>query len=678
MENTAATLPPGANRDAMLAYARQRFVTTLAETASACGIRTPGLSACLIAAAGRAFDDLAGLRSREEFVKLRSLTASRISLVHPEDMDLTVAMINLAHDLSDACEAQLPKLHLLFMTLLDQHSSVVDQLPVGPDAVCAALRELCDHDEMPASQRLGIPERVEKPLARALNQLYADLTEAFTQAGVTPKSLLRSANETGGVVRAAQGLGGASSLPVAQDSTADGPLAQLQNNVLRKRCFSGEGGGSGMTDPALLQAILDQVTQWLTERQLDAAHQPYGAASAQVNLGELSGLLPASSNASLEALNLSFDALLLDKTLCSVIKPSLGRLRLPVCKAALLDGEFLAQADHPARRLLDVALRLAATLPLDEASAHPVCVAIEEAACRVQRNFANDVVIFADAAAPLEALEKSREADASARAAAFGPLAEREARREQARSRAARAIRALCAAAPPAPVQIFLERLWVRVLAAIHQTAGEKSADWVAALATANHLIESVQAKSDAEARQRLTAELPTLLAELRAGMESIATPPILAERAFQSFVALHSAALRGKAPDLSAYQDVLPPAMPPRVDTATDIPGLHVVRLSPDSDTERDLPDWIAQLQLGDWLLLSLPDQTPQRLRIGWIGGTPRLLLLTRPDDDFTVLMPLRWLVMRAAEQAASPLPMEAPFDRAAQAAIRLMQGYA
>lgn len=62
------------------------------------------------------------------------------------------------------------------MTLLDQHSSVVDQSPVGPDAVCAALRELCDHDEMPASQRLGIPERVEKPLARALNQFYADLT----------------------------------------------------------------------------------------------------------------------------------------------------------------------------------------------------------------------------------------------------------------------------------------------------------------------------------------------------------------------------------------------------------------------------------------------------------------------------------------------------------------------
>lgn len=679
MENTPSTLAPGASREAILAYSRQRFIQTMLDAVGTCGIRSPGLIECLSLGAGRAFDELAGLHSREEFVKLRSLTASRISLVHPEDMDLTVALINLAHGLSDACEGRLSKLHLLFMTLLDQHSSVVDQLPIGPDAACSALRELCDNDEMPSELRLGIPERVEKPLAKALDSLYVELTESLSKAGLVPKSLLRSANEPGGTVRAEHGLGGARSQADEREPVAGGPLGQLQSNVLRKRSYAGEGGsGSAMTDPTLLQAILDQVTQWLTERQTEAARQPYGTDSAQVNLGELSGLLPASSNAALEALNLSFDALLLDKELCSAVKPSLGRLRLPVCKAALIDATFLSQPEHPARRMLDVALRLAISLRVDEAASNPVCQAIEEAACRVQRNFSNDVVIFSDAALPLEALEQSRNADASARAGMLVALAEREARREQARSRAARAVRALCATEPPAPVQIFLERLWVRVLANIHQTKGEKSPEWVKALATANHLIESVQPKTDAEGRRQLTADLPDLLGELRAGMESIATPEILRERAFHSFVALHSAALRGKAPDLSAYQDVLPPAMPPRVDTLPEIPGLHVVRLSPDSDTERDLPEWIAQLKPGDWLQLALPDAAPQRLRVGWIGGMPRLLLLTRPDEELAVLLPLRWLVMRAAEQAASLLPMEAPFERAAQTAIRLAQGYA
>lgn len=677
MEHSTAGLPPGAGREAMLAYARQRFVATLVETVSTCGIRLPGLAACLGSAAERAFDELAGLHSREEFVKLRSLTASRISLVHPEEMDLTVAMINLAHSLGDACETELPRLHLLFMSLLDQNSSVLDQLPVGPDAVCAALRALCDHDDLPISQRLAIPEQVERPLATALRPLYAELSDAFVRAGLTPKSLLRSANEPSGAMRpAAHGLGGASS-QVDEGDAAGGPLGQLQHSVLRKRSFAGEASG-GMTDPGLLQAILDQVTQWLTERQLEAARQPYGVASAQVNLGELSGLLPASRNAALEALNLSFDALLLDKTLCVAVKPSLGRLRLPVCKVALLDSELLVNADHPARRLLDVALRLTATLPRDAGPTHPVCAAIERAACQVQRDFAADPAVFAQAAEPLEALEAARVAEAAVRAAALNVLAEREARREQARSRAARAVRALCAGAPPAPVQVFLERLWVRVLAAIHQTAGEKSADWLSALATANHLIESVQTKHDADARQKLTTELPALLAALRAGMESIDTPPILAERAFQSFVALHSAALRGKAPDLSAYQDVLPPPMPPRVETTPDLPGLHLVRLSPDTEAERSLPEWIAPLKPGDWLQLALPEQPAQALRVGWVGGAPRLVLLTRPDDDFCVLAPLRWLVQRAADQAAMPLPMTALFDRAAQAAIRAAQGYA
>jgi len=596
-------------------------------------------------------------------------------------MDLTVELINLAHSLGDSCEGRLPRLHLLFMTLLNQDSSVVDQLPVGPDAACTALRELCDADDMPSGLRLELPDRIEEVLAKELDTLYLDLTEALTKAGVPPKSLLRSAQEggsgTGGGLGAARNMAESAPLDSGMVGT---PLSKLQNSVLHKRGAQSEGSGGGVivSDPTLLKAILDQVTHWLTERQSEAARQPYGSESAQVNLGELSGLLPPSSNATLEALNLSFDALLLDKELPNAVKPSIGRLRLPVSKAALLDAKFLATDDHPARRLLDVVLRLAKSLEGDEAPQHPVCLAIEEAACRVQRNFVEDIAVFGDAALPLLAMEQSRNADATARAANLLPLAEREARREQARSRAARAIRALCAAEPPEPVRIFLERLWVRVLAHVHQVHGEKSQEWVRTLATGNQLIDSVQPKTDAEARRNLITLLPDLLSQLRAGLNSIATPEILRERAFHSFVALHSAALHGKVADLAMRQDVLPPAMPPRVDTVPELPGLSVVRLSPDSEPDNELPEWIAQLKLGDWLQLSLPDAGPKRLRIAWIGGMPRMLLLNHPDKDISVLLPLRWLISRAAERAAAPLPMDALFERAAERAMQQVQGYA
>lgn len=667
MDNSPEIIVPGVTRDALLAHCRTSFAQALSTAARDCGLGAPDLLEVLSRGAGCAFDELAGLHSREEFVKLRSLTASRISLVHPEDMDLTVALINLAHYLGDACEKHLPRLHLLFMTLLDQRSSVLDQLPVGPDAACAALRQLCDSGALPSGWRLDIPSRIEKSLARALDELYQALSRELTEAGVSPKSLLRS-NQEGSSAWGHADTGVSSAKLSAGSPSVLNPLQQLQSSVLGRRASSG-GDAVSSADPSLLQAILDQVTHWLTERQNEAARQPYGVDSAQVNLGELSRLLPARNNAALEAINLSFDALLMDREICFAVKPSLGRLRLPICKAVLIDETFLSDSQHPARRLLNAVLRLANILLPDEDLAHPVCQAIEESARQIQANFERDMTVFAEAADSLERLEQSHKTSSLSRAVQLMAVIEREARREQARSRSARAIKALCATEVPMPVRIFLERLWVRVLAHVHQINGEKSQEWIHALATANRLIESVQPKTDAEARKALVGDLPALLGELRAGLDLIAAPEVLLERALHSFAALHSAALYGKQPDKPVQQDALPPPVAPRIDTVPEFPGLQIIRLSPDSEPERELPNGLLHLKPGDWLQLGLPDASRRNFQVSWIGGMRRMLLLARPGEDVTLLLPLRWLVSQAD---ARLLLVEEPFERAACAAMR------
>ena len=183
----AATAP-------ILASCRARFLAMLQDAVAATGLRSPALQKALSEGAGQAFDELAGLHNEAEFKRLRSVTASRISLVHPEDMDLTVELINLAHDLADACERELPRLHLLFMRLLGQDNSVLDQLPVGPDAVCAALRALCDEGELTGELRLDVPDRLKPTLVPILRQFYTELTTELEAAGVTPQSLLRHDN----------------------------------------------------------------------------------------------------------------------------------------------------------------------------------------------------------------------------------------------------------------------------------------------------------------------------------------------------------------------------------------------------------------------------------------------------------------------------------------------------
>lgn len=665
---------PATEQAKLLAACRAQFVAALTDAAKLANLGSPPLLAALSRGAEEAFDELAGLHSKEEFHRLRGVTASRISLVHPEDMDLTVELINLAHDLTDACERELPRLQQLFMRLLAQSSAVVDQLPVGPDAVCVALRALCDEGELVGEARLSVPKRIEPVLAENLRQLYLQLTSDLRDAGLAPQPLTPTASDTRAAApegRPSQGYGGAEQVALHAARELDGPpLGRLQESLRRDRAQAGSSsvGSSGAPlDPGLLAAILERVFLWLNERQQEAAALSYGDPVLKPELGELGQLLPATNGAALDAVDLSFDAVLDDPALAAALRPSLERLRLPLSKLALLDAAALSDANHPARKFLDTLLSLALSLVPECTAQHPVCQAIEAATRRVQQDFARDPAVFAQATEVLATLAAERLARLETRCAALLPRAEAEVRREHSRSRAGRAIRALCAGEIPAPVRTFLEQLWVRVLAAVHQQNGEKSEAWFRALSIANQLVDSVQPKLDATARQRLSSGLPELIASLRAGLDFIGAPAQLREHAFQSFVACHAAAMRGKT---------LPPAHPvrlevanaPRIEAQADQPGFSVVRLPPDLSGDGPAPEWISRLEVGAWLQLTLPGRAAQRLRIQWCSAAPRLLLAAAPDDGEVLLFPQRWLEEAAETLAATPVATDGAFERAAE----------
>lgn len=664
----------GAPANQHLAWARERFAEVLGDALARSGYRLPDIRATMLQHAGRAFDDLAGLRSKAEFTRLRGLTASRISLVHPEDMDLTVRLINLAQSLNDSSEQSLARLHLQFMTLLDQSSAAPEQLPVGPEAICAALRSLLDGDAIAPELRAELPSQIERPLLEALPGFYAELVDGLRERGVEGRSLLRSGNDSRAMQgEAGQGGGYQGDMrgSVLSDARrADGPLIRLQQRALQQR--GAPAGAAPALDPALLAAIMEQVFAWLATQQQEAASQP-ASPGAGARLGELGALLPPERNATLDAINASFDALLADAQLCASIKPALERLRLPVIKAALQAPGCLDEPAHPVPRLLEVVLRLARSLPLQADAGHPLCKALSDATLGLQRDFGAHFGLFEEAGMHLEVLEQSRITALTEHAMQLLPLADREMRREHSRNRAARAIRALCAAEPPVPVRDFLEQVWVRVLAAIHQRGGEKCTPWFAALGTANKLLESVQPRHDAESRRQLAASIPALLAELRAGLDAVGTPDNLREIAFNNFAVLHTAALRGQKAAPTEYPPLLV-ASAARVETVADIPGLHVVRLAPEGEPEADEPAWVAALNPGDWFSLAgdglghAGDRFP--LRLVWSGGSPRMLLAATADE-LTLIAPLRWLLGEARAGRATPLPMEALFDQAAAAAL-------
>jgi hypothetical protein len=675
-------------RSTLLARCRDEFGAALVAAVTEAGIRSPELFDALRNEAHRVFDELAGLRNQEEFKRLRSITASRISLVHPDDMDLTVAMINLSHDLTDACERELPRLHLLFMTLLGQDTSVVDQLPVGPDAVCVALRAMCDAGELVGDARVDFPSRAKHALAFTLRSFYSQITQMLQAESIEPFSLVRStSHDSARSVYSSptaqreestgngHGYGNAGQVALSDGQTLDGPLNRLQNTLLRRRGGQGNGGTGGggnvTMDPSLLAAIIERVFMWLSERQQTAATQAYGSPIAPTNFAELNTLLPAANNATLDAISLSLDVLQADPELCTAVKPSLERLRLPLCKLALIDAKVLTDPEHAAHGLLDSLLRLAYSLAPDTSGDHPVVHAIEDAAHHIQQNFERDLGVFVASRQMLDACFDARLGNCRKRGESVAAAAERETLREHSRNRAARAIRALCAGDPPAPIRDFLEQLWVRVLAAIHQHAGEKSEAWLRALATANQLVDSVQARSDPAARQQLVASLPGLLQQLRAGLDAIGTPAALREKAFQGFVECHTAVILGRTARILP-SETLDVSTSARIDDFSDeVPGLSIVRLPPDGEPEREVPEWVLGLGSGHWFTLHLPEQPAYRMRVERQEGSPRMFVAVAPDANLILVFPQRWLVQYAQTRQARPCELEGAFNRAAETAI-------
>ncbi|MEN3110963.1 DUF1631 family protein [Uliginosibacterium paludis] len=669
----------------LLELSRSRFAATLVLALRECGLRLPPLLQAVERAAGSAFDELAELRSKEDYQRKRSVTASRISLVHPEDMDLTVDLINLSHALTDACERELPRLHLLFMRLLDQHNAVQDQLPVGPEAVCIALRGLCDSGELPPDLRQNLPRLAQPHLIEALRLFYADLTRELGDSGVEPASLTRSGQAPAptrppggedvfagppGSLGHGGGYSAAGQNEVLESGhTLDGPLGRLQSRLMRRQAAGAGASAAPSLDPALLAAIMERVFIWLTERQQSAS------TTESTNLTELRPLLPAPSNAAIDAIGMAFDVLGSDTRLCAPVRASLARLRLPVSKVALMAGGFPASLEHPPRRFLETVLRLGFSLPPQTGEEHPVCQAIETATRRIQQEFELDQAIFSEAGASLEALETRLLAAHAEACAALLPQARHEAQREHSRHHAARAIRALCTGTDlPRPVRVFLEQLWIRVLAVIHQHGGgDKSGAWLRALHTANQLVESVEPR-DINSRDALLSSLPPLLAELRAGLDAIGVPEALRERAFKSFASVHSAIIHGRKPDNSPDNDIMS-ASPPRVEPINGLPGAFVLRLPPTAEPDRGLPDWVGQLVAGQCLDLEVPEHGWRRLRLSWVEGHPRVLLGATLDGDFRLILPAHWLG-RSGIPAGRPIPMQALFELAAETAEQRAAG--
>ncbi|MFT4174801.1 MAG: DUF1631 family protein [Rhodocyclaceae bacterium] len=631
-------------RDALLAEARGALLDGLRQSLRTIGFSMPDVVEIGTQAAGECFDELARLRDRRGFEMARSLTASRISLLHESDLEFSIRLTDLARRLRELTELELHPLHMRFVRLLDQRDASDEQTPVGPDAACAALRAIVEEAGLESEMRLHMVVRAEAPFGVMLLDLYKRLNERFEAAGIPSSMNLRPRNETR-----------------PPEMPAGGALQQLQQRLISAN--AAHAMTSHSLDPGLSAALREQVLSWLADQQAARAGRPTESPLQGLGASGLAGLLSVTARASLEAISQLFEALFADPDIPAVIKGLIGRLQIPLLRLALTDEGVLTRADHPARRLVD-ALGAAS---IGQNLAHAELAALHAIVDGLEKRKALDAPAFSEALRAVERRAQVAIGEIENVVEPFTQVALREEQREGAVRLASQALRALCEDAA-VPVANFLQHYWVRVLIGALSARGERSDVWRSLLETAHRLVQSGQSCDAPEQREALTRALPDLVRRIDAGLALVGLDETGRRQALGPCLDMHTALMRGM-PRPAAEAAPLRAAL--RWRGVADAPGLRIARAPEYLPREPAHPPLLDTLTAGMPLVCTLPDLGERGGTIAWISPQRRVLMWVTPALDGCCLLPTRWLV-EALDDGDARLPASTNlFERLASRAL-------
>ena len=643
------------------------------------------------------FDEMVSTARRGGFDDADGLTASRISLVHENDLELDIRLSEFSAKLLEKTGGDLWRVYLRFVTLLKRPDLPKSDNPVGPKGMATGLLQMCNELGEGHDKTLARVERLENYFASNLPVLYANLNALFekrhvdaAQPSIVSSSDAMTANKPG-------------------VASVVNPVAALQQNLMAQMPGGGplQSGGGGASASLFSQAMFDRLLSRLDELEklgrlpasvaltegapslenlipglFDAAVQPGELARRPIKSAELGIPNAAPEAAAIDTLALIFEAIFDMPNLPEAIKSALSSLQIPMLKAAMLDPAFFTNEAHPARQLFDRMARAVLGLPPDVTSKHLVCLQVLSVAAHVRSEFTNDLSVFERYVTKLDALIAERDQAIAQSVSDWLPLLTRMDQHGLAETRCQEAIEAFCQRGAPQGIANFLRQHWYKVLLQVWVEHGEDSAAWQEHNSVIDSLLWSVQPKTEAEDRKRLSRMLPVMLQLLSKGMERINVSEEVRADFLDTCFSLQTAALRGvvqapaeKAPTLgvSALDSGLftvPVSAQPEAGElysgalhlkTIDIPGESALlsRLRP-------LP-----LKNGEWVEFRLLDEQVLVGRLSHISPENGKLLFCNPEWGFAVAIHPGVMEKQLREKRALRCSANSLFNAAAEKAL-------
>jgi hypothetical protein len=524
-----------------------------------------------------------------------TLNDLNMGLVDDEAMEEDIAVSNLVDKINHGCREQIYTLERRMAMVLGVVDAAGANNPAAPEVVCQAIRTALAGLQSGIKVRLIILKLFDRYVAAELEVIYHDCNQFLIAQGILPeiRSALRSdpnrRHPTHGSAQAAAAAGDAAAL---DEQAVIGALRSLLGLDGGSGGGSGGGGlpGFGPLAPAAIANSLGGLTQlqrgdggaW--SRTVSGEVAWAEGMRGEVNvLRSLKGTgitagLGQAGDLTIDIVAMLFDYILDDRNIPSSLRALIGRLQIPVVKVAILDPSFFARKSHPARRLLNTLADASLGWSGSSDESDPLYSAIEGVVTRINREFEQDVGLFATLLDEFERFLAEGVAAQVTRTERTRTVLQGRERVEEAKRCSREHIgRHTSDPALPDAVRSFLVNHWSSVLVNIGGNHGVDSPEFLDAVQTLETLVASVQPQQSAEARRRFSASLPGLLGRLKVGMDRIDLPPIARKGFLSRLAKCHADAVRGPlvAPGEAATES------PPAASPATESPAMATAELT-------------------------------------------------------------------------------------------------
>lgn len=595
------------------------------------------------------------------------------------------------------------------------------QVPLGAAVLCGIVRRLAESAGLDAADRLALYRRLDRHVLERLGDLLERANALLDHEGVLPglvnspylarsaalrQPLAAPAARTPGVpasppadVRALAGWydagtgpGSAASWSAILQETlgstpAPGPMsppaaaaAAPAMTTLHGWLAAARGEPAAAPDegPAVAVSIVprarvDALLGQLQARVARGASPPRMADLHAALLGQLRAelgphaTLAARDGDTLDLLGLLFEQLRAQQRPDAAGHDLVGRLQVPLARAALADPGFFVRDTHPARELLNTLAEFAARWSREDDLDPQLLQKLERSVDGIVQDYHDDPAVFVRAS---EDIQQHFRAAAHRAGLAERRLVEAARCRERlalARHHADTLIEQACAqAAPPRLVRMLLRQAWADVLTLCRLRHGEASTQWQQRLAQTSRIVHATACAPAGQ--QGMEA---ALAAEIEAALLDIGCPSDQARAIATRLSTPASGHDAGSGTALAVGLKARTPLGGPPLPAAD---AAELPAAAPGS-AEAACLRTLHGLPFGTWF--EFRDGTrgmPRRRRLAWYSpATGHALFVTargQPADDYTLATLARQ--MHAGHACLVSGETGRLIDRAWQAALR------